>query len=156
MSEIVTIQHLSKRFTSNGKTVTALKDINLSIEEGSFTSIIGASGCGKSTLLRIIGGLETDNYPDLAARIHTRSPKRYLYEVAETIKAGEGFPKLINDEDVVPLLLSKGATLDEAYDYSVSGCAECRMPNRDTYTSPNAYINFAAALEMVIYNGRML
>ena len=96
------------------------------------------------------------NYPDLAARIHTRSPKRYLYEVAETIKAGEGFPKLLNDEDIIPLLLSKGATFEEAYDYSVSGCAECRMPNRDTYTSPNAYINFAAALEMVIYNGRML
>lgn len=96
------------------------------------------------------------NYPDLAARIHTRSPERYLYEVAETIKAGEGFPKLLNDEDVIPLLLSKGANFEEAYDYSVSGCAECRMPNRDTYTSPNAYINFAAALEMVIYNGRML
>ena len=60
MSAIVSIEHLSKRFTSNGKTVTALNDINLSIEEGSFTSIIGASGCGKSTLLRIIGGLETD------------------------------------------------------------------------------------------------
>lgn len=96
------------------------------------------------------------NYPDLAARVHTRSPERYLYEIAETIKAGEGFPKLLNDEDIVPLLLSKGATFEEAYDYSVSGCAECRMPNRDTYTSPNAYINFAAALEMVIYNGRML
>lgn len=95
------------------------------------------------------------NYPDLAARIHTRSPKRFLYEVAETIKAGEGFPKLLNDEDIIPLLLSKGANFEEAYDYSVSGCAECRMPNRDTYTSPNAYINFAAALEMVIYNGRM-
>lgn len=95
------------------------------------------------------------NYPDLAARVHSRSPKRYLYEVAETIKAGEGFPKLLNDEDVIPLLLSKGATFEEANDYSVSGCAECRMPNRDTYTSPNAYINFAAALEMVIYNGRM-
>ena len=95
------------------------------------------------------------NYPDLAARIHTQSPERYLYEVAETIKSGEGFPKLLNDEDVIPLLLSKGATFEEAYDYSVSGCSECRMPNRDTYTSPNAYINFAAALEMVIYNGHM-
>lgn len=96
------------------------------------------------------------NYPDLAARVHARSPKRYLHEIAETIKAGEGFPKLLNDEDIVPLLLSKGATFEEAYDYSVSGCAECRMPNRDTYTSPNAYINFAAAMEMVVYNGRML
>lgn len=96
------------------------------------------------------------NYPDLAARLHTRSPKRYLYEVAKTIKDGSGFPKLINDEEIIPLLLAKGATFEEAYDYAVSGCAECRMPNRDTYTSPCAYINFAAALEMTLYNGRML
>ncbi len=95
------------------------------------------------------------NYPDLAARIHTRSPKRYLYEVAETIKDGAGFPKLINDEEVIPLLLAKGASFEEAYDYSVSGCAEVRMPNRDTYTSPCAYINFAAAVEMTLYNGKM-
>lgn len=96
------------------------------------------------------------NYPDLAARIHTLSPNRYLHEVAETIKEGSGFPKLINDDEVVPLLLAKGAAIEEAYDYSVSGCSECRMPNRDTFTSPCAYINFAAALEMTIYNGKML
>lgn len=96
------------------------------------------------------------NYPDLAARIHSRSPERYLYEVAETIKEGTGFPKLINDEEVVPLLLAKGAKFEEALDYAVSGCAECRMPNRDTYTSGNPYINFAAGVELVLYNGKML
>ena len=95
------------------------------------------------------------NYPDLAARIHGRSPARYLYEVAETIKDGSGFPKLINDEEVIPLLLAKGAAFTEAFDYAVSGCAECRMPNRDTYTSPGAYINFPAALEMTLSRGKM-
>lgn len=55
---IVEIEHLTKKFITQDKTVTALKDINLNIAEGSFTSIIGSSGCGKSTLLRIIGGLE--------------------------------------------------------------------------------------------------
>ena len=95
------------------------------------------------------------HYPDLAARIHGRAPARFLYEVAETIKEGSGFPKLINDEEVVPLLLAKGACFEDAYDYAVSGCAECRMPNRDTYTSPCAYINFPAALEMTMYNGKM-
>ena len=96
------------------------------------------------------------NYPDLAARIHTLSPNRYLHEVAKTIKEGSGFPKLINDDEVIPLLLAKGAGIEEANDYSVSGCSECRMPNRDTFTSPCAYINFAAALEMTLYNGKML
>ena len=33
-----------------------LKHINLSIEDGSFITLLGPSGCGKTTLLRIIGG----------------------------------------------------------------------------------------------------
>jgi formate C-acetyltransferase len=44
---------------------------------------------------------------------------------------------------------------DEAYDYAVSGCSECRCPNRDTFTSPCAYINFAAALEMTLFGGKV-
>lgn len=95
------------------------------------------------------------HYPDLAARVHARAPERYLYEIAETIKEGSGFPKLINDEEVIPLHLAKGATFEDIYDYAVSGCAEIRMPNRDTYTSGCAYINYAAALEMTLYNGKM-
>ena len=95
------------------------------------------------------------NYPDLAARIHARAPERYVYEVAETIKEGSGFPKLINDEEVIPLLLAKGAAFEEANDYAVSGCSECRMPNRYTFTSGCAYVNYAAAVEMTLYSGRM-
>lgn len=96
------------------------------------------------------------NYPDLAARIHSRTPERFLYEVALTIKDGSGYPKLINDEEVIHLNALKGVPLGEAYDYAVSGCTETRHPNRDTYTSGCAYINFAAALEMTLCNGRML
>lgn len=95
------------------------------------------------------------HYPDLAARIHSRSPEGYLWDVAETIKDGAGFPKLLNDEEIVPLYVSKGATFEEALDYAVSGCSEARMPNRDTYTSGGAYVNFAAAVEMVLRNGKM-
>ena len=39
-------------------TVKVLKDISLSIEDGSFTVILGASGSGKSTLLSVLSGLE--------------------------------------------------------------------------------------------------
>lgn len=95
------------------------------------------------------------NYPDLAARIHSRSPERFLHEVALTVKDGSGFPKLINDEEVVFLNAVKGCPVDDALDYAVSGCTEARMPNRDTYTSGCVYINFASALEMLMHNGRM-
>lgn len=94
------------------------------------------------------------HYPDLAARIHSRSPERFIQEVAATIKEGSGFPKLINDEEVVPLLIGQGAEFGEAYDYAISGCAEARMPNRDTFTAGCPYVNFASAVEMVMYNGK--
>lgn len=60
MGNIIEIKNLNKVFDTKEKRVTALENINLTIEEGSFVSIIGGSGCGKSTLLRIIGGLETE------------------------------------------------------------------------------------------------
>jgi NitT/TauT family transport system ATP-binding protein len=50
---VVRIEAVSKQF---GATL-ALRDIDLSIAEGEFVSLIGPSGCGKSTLLRIIGDL---------------------------------------------------------------------------------------------------
>lgn len=52
------LKKVSKLFPNTDKTVMmALSDIDLTIEKGSFTSIVGASGSGKSTLLRIISGL---------------------------------------------------------------------------------------------------
>jgi multiple sugar transport system ATP-binding protein len=39
--------------------VTAISDLNLKVDKGSFTARLGPSGCGKSTLLRMIAGLET-------------------------------------------------------------------------------------------------
>lgn len=95
------------------------------------------------------------HHPDLAARIRSRASERYLWDVAETIKFGSGFPKLCNDEECIPLYVSKGTTLEEALDYTVSGCIEIRMPNRDTYTSDGAYTNFAFAVEMALYDGKM-
>ena len=95
------------------------------------------------------------NYPDLAARIHSGSPERYLYEVAETIKDGAGFPKLINDEEVVRVLVSKGADFASANDYAVSGCTEVRMPNLDTFTTPCPFLNLGAVVELTLRNGRM-
>jgi len=41
-----------------GLSVTALKDIDLSVQQGEFVAILGPSGCGKSTLLELIAGLE--------------------------------------------------------------------------------------------------
>ncbi len=95
------------------------------------------------------------NYPDLAARIHKGSTDEFLKAVAETIKEGSGFPKLLNDEEIIPLLQAHGAPEKDAKDYAVSGCTEVRMPNLDTFTTACPWINLAAILELTFRNGRM-
>jgi sulfonate transport system ATP-binding protein len=50
---------------SDGSELQVLQDINLTIQDGEFTCIIGGSGCGKTTLLRIIAGLERDYSGDV-------------------------------------------------------------------------------------------
>ena len=47
-----------RRVTKRYGAVTAINDLNLAVEKGSFTALLGPSGCGKSTLLRMIAGLE--------------------------------------------------------------------------------------------------
>ncbi|MBQ6520093.1 MAG: ABC transporter ATP-binding protein [Anaerolineaceae bacterium] len=52
--ELIQLQHISKSFDGN----LVIDDLNLSIYENSFVTLLGPSGCGKTTTLRIIGGFE--------------------------------------------------------------------------------------------------
>ena len=54
----IEIKNLTKKFEIDGDTVTALKDVSLSVEKGDIFGIIGMSGAGKSTLVRSINFLE--------------------------------------------------------------------------------------------------
>ena len=55
---MIELQHLTKRFATQGGSVVALNDINLTIQDGDIYGIIGMSGAGKSTLVRCINMLE--------------------------------------------------------------------------------------------------
>ena len=58
MSSFIALNELSKQYVVKKQTFMALSDVQLSIEEGQFVSVVGPSGCGKSTILRILAGLE--------------------------------------------------------------------------------------------------
>ena len=53
--ELIKLQHLSKSF--DGELI--LDDLELTIHENEFVTLLGPSGCGKTTTLRLIGGFET-------------------------------------------------------------------------------------------------
>lgn len=51
----ITLENIKKSYSSKN---TVIENLNLQIEDGSFTVLVGPSGCGKSTTLRMIAGLE--------------------------------------------------------------------------------------------------
>ena len=57
ISAKISVRGLCKTFGESNQ-IIALDKVDLTVEENSFVTLVGASGCGKSTLLRIIGGLE--------------------------------------------------------------------------------------------------
>jgi len=57
LSYIVEVHNLGMKYQSLNGEINALENINLSVKEGEFISIVGPSGCGKSTLLSLISGL---------------------------------------------------------------------------------------------------
>jgi putative ABC transport system ATP-binding protein len=59
MDGFVETEGLTKVYSSGKIQVAALKDVNLSVEEGRFLGVTGPSGSGKSTLMNLLGGLDT-------------------------------------------------------------------------------------------------
>src|SRR5580700_794656 len=57
-SDGIRIEGLSKVFRLGRSTITAVEDVNLTIPQGAFLTLLGPSGCGKSTVLRILADLD--------------------------------------------------------------------------------------------------
>ena len=59
MSVSVKLENITKRFKApGGSSIVAVDDLSLSIEKGSFVTLLGPSGCGKTTTLRVVAGFE--------------------------------------------------------------------------------------------------
>ncbi len=56
---MIELKHVNKIYGKGDGAVHALKDVNITIEDGKFTAILGKSGSGKSTLMNIIGALDS-------------------------------------------------------------------------------------------------
>jgi len=78
---MIEITNLSKVFTQNGEQIVPLDNVNLSIGQGEFVTVVGPSGSGKSTFLLTIGGLIQPTRGEV--RINGTS----LYEVNNTERA---------------------------------------------------------------------
>ena len=81
METTITIKNLTKRFGQ----VVAVNDVSLTIEPGTFLTLLGPSGCGKTTLLRCVAGLED---PD-GGEIYIGDKLVFSYERGISLPAGQ-------------------------------------------------------------------
>lgn len=65
MDNIIEIKNVSFEYTDEESVYTAVKNINLNIERGSFTVILGHNGSGKSTLAKMFNGLNKPTFGDV-------------------------------------------------------------------------------------------
>ena len=120
--DIVTVHNLKKYFGKGENQVRALDGIDLAIEKGKFTAIIGASGSGKTTLLNMIGGMDIPDEGEVTVDgVSLRGLKEKELAVFRRSKAGfiyQNFnliPTLTVRENILfPLSLS-GSSPDEAF-----------------------------------------
>ena len=120
--EIVTVHRLKKYFGKGEAQVKALDGIDLSIEKGRFTAIIGASGSGKTTLLNMIGGLDTpDEGEVIVDGVNLAGLKENELAVFRRRKAGfvyQNFnlvPTLTVKENILFPLSLAGSTPDQRF-----------------------------------------
>lgn len=93
--------------------------------------------------------------PSLAARIHNRSPQKYMQKIVEVVKAGLGFPACHFDDCHIKMMLAKGFSLEDSRDYCLMGCVEPQKSGRIYQWTSTAYTQWPIAIEFVLNRGVM-
>ena len=91
--------------------------------------------------------------PSLSIRVWNGSPYDLLIRAAELTRTGIGLPAYYNDEVIIPSLMSRGVTLEEARGYNIIGCVEPQVPGKTMGWHDAAFYNMCRGLELVFTGG---
>ena len=91
--------------------------------------------------------------PSLSVRVWNGSPHEFLVKAAELTRTGIGLPAYYNDEVIIPSLVSRGLTLQDAREYNIIGCVEPQKAGKTEGWHDAAFFNMCRPLELVFTNG---
>lgn len=91
--------------------------------------------------------------PSLSVRVWNGSPQSLLMKAAYLTRLGDGVPAYYNDEIIIPALMARGLSLEEARNYCIIGCVEPQAPHRTDGWHDAAFFNMCRPVEMVFSNG---
>jgi len=91
--------------------------------------------------------------PSLAARVHNKSPQKYLKKIVDVIRSGMGFPAVHFDDSHIKMMLAKGVSMEDARDYCLMGCVEPQKSGRLYQWTSTAYTQWPICIELVLNRG---
>ena len=91
--------------------------------------------------------------PSLSIRVWNGSPHDLLIHAATLTRTGVGLPAYYNDEVVIPSLMSRGLTLQDAREYNIIGCVEPQKAGKTEGWHDAAFFNMCRPLELVFSDG---
>jgi len=93
--------------------------------------------------------------PSLSVRYNmAKNPDKFLKKIAECLKLGLGFPAVHCDDIGIQMMLSKGVTVPEAFDWNPCGCVETNLAGKQHCFTAYADYNLGAVVEHALTNGR--
>ncbi len=92
--------------------------------------------------------------PNLTVRYHRGLADDFMMECVEVMRLGFGMPAFNSDEIIIPSLIAKGVTTEDAYNYSAIGCVEVAVPGKWGYRCTGmSFLNFPKTLLTAMNNG---
>ncbi len=91
--------------------------------------------------------------PSLSVRVHSTTPQDFMIKAATLTRMGTGLPAYYNDEVIIPSLINRGLTIEDARDYNIIGCVEPQKAGKTDGWHDAAFFNMCRPLELVFTNG---
>jgi formate C-acetyltransferase len=88
--------------------------------------------------------------PQIGLRWHRGTPVELLQRAVRVLRCGSGNPDFCSDEQIVPALAGIGVSLEDARDFSLSGCHEVIVTGRAQMGSVEGFINLPKVLRMAL------
>ena len=89
----------------------------------------------------------------ISVRVHKGTPRKLLEKSADLVSRGGGMPFFFNDEAIIPALLDKGMTMQDARNYAIIGCVEVTIPGKACPHAVSHNTNLAKCFELALHDG---
>lgn len=91
--------------------------------------------------------------PSISVRVWNGTPQSFMIKAAALTRLGTGLPAYYNDEIIIPSIMARGLTLEDARDYCIIGCVEPQKGGKTDGWHDAAFFNMCRPMELVFSNG---